>query len=169
MAPGSRKAQGGFWLPAPTTDLDAVLLVESAVDALSALLLLAPTLPSDTLVASTAGLASALPRWLQAFPAPRILCAYDADPAGDQAAAALQRHTPHCRRLRPAGAKDRLERSAAPSPPALALPAHPQRRHLRHSSTLPHHAPSLCYWKPSAALSTPTSRTAHTSSNSFLQ
>jgi len=57
-------------------------------------------------VASTAGVASALPRWLQAFHAPRILCAYDADPAGDQAAAALRRHTPRCSRLRPVGAKD---------------------------------------------------------------
>ena len=106
MAPGSRKARGGFWLPANTDHLDALLIVESAVDALSALLLLAPTLPPDTLVASTAGVASALPPWLQAFRAPRTLCAYDADPAGDQAAAALRRHTPLCNRLRPAGAKD---------------------------------------------------------------
>ena len=106
MAPGSRKARGGFWLPANTADLDALLVTESAVDALSALLLLAPTLPPDTLLASTAGVASALPPWLQAFQAPRTLCAYDADPAGDQAAADLRRHTPHCSRLRPVGAKD---------------------------------------------------------------
>lgn len=106
MAPGSRKALGGFWLPVDTNDLDALLIAESAVDALSAVLLQAPTLPPDTLVASTAGVASALPHWLRAFHAPRILCAYDADPAGDQAAAALRRHTPHCSRLRPVGAKD---------------------------------------------------------------
>ena len=78
VAPGSRKARGGFWLPAPTDDLDAVLLVERAVNALST-----------------------LPRWLHAFPAPRTLCAYDVDPA-----AALRRHTPNRSRLRPAGAKD---------------------------------------------------------------
>ncbi len=106
MAPGSRKARGGFWLPAPTAELDALLLVESALDALSAVRLLAPSLPPDTLVASTAGLVSALPRWLQAFHAPRTICAYDADPAGDQAAAALRRHTANCTRLRPVGAKD---------------------------------------------------------------
>ena len=106
MAPGSRKARGGFWLPANTDDLDALLIVESAVDALSAVLLLAPTLPPDTLVASTAGVASALPRWLQAFHAPRTLCAFDADRAGDQAALAFRRHTPNCSRLRPVGAKD---------------------------------------------------------------
>ena len=106
MAPGSRKARGGFWLPAQTDDLDAILLVESALDALAALRLLAPTLPPDTLLASTAGIATTLPRWLQAFRAPRILCAYDADHAGDQAADALRRNTPNCSRLRPVGAKD---------------------------------------------------------------
>ena len=84
MAPGSRKARGGFWLPAPTAELDALLLVESALDALSAVRLLAPSLPPDTLVASTAGLVSALPRWLQAFHAPRTICAYDDDQDDDQ-------------------------------------------------------------------------------------
>ena len=83
--PGSRKAHGGFWLPAAA---DALLLVESAGDALSAIRLLAPDLPPDTLVVSTAGIASAFPPWLLAFRAPQTLCAYDADPAGDQAAAA---------------------------------------------------------------------------------
>ena len=106
MAPGSRKARGGFWLPAPSADLEAILIVESALDALSVLRLLGPGLPPDTLVASTAGVASALPPWLQAFHAPRTLCAYDADPAGDQAADAIRRHTPNCSRLRPVGAKD---------------------------------------------------------------
>ncbi len=106
MAPGSRKARGGLWLPANIDDLDAILLVESALDALAALRLLAPTLPPDTLLASTAGIATSLPPWLQAFRAPRILCAYDADRAGDQAADSLRRHTPHCSRLRPVGAKD---------------------------------------------------------------
>ncbi len=116
MAPGSRKAQGGFWLPAAAAP-DALLLTESAVDALSALLLLAPALPPDTLVASTAGVAAALPRWLQAFHAPQTLCAYDADPAGDLAADALRLHTPNFSRLRPVGAKDcndLLRRSPSP-------------------------------------------------------
>jgi len=106
MAPGSRKARGGFWLPPPELPLDALLLVESAVDALSAARLLGPSLPPDTLVASSAGVAVSLPAWLHAFQPPLILCAYDADPPGDQAAAALQRQLPTCRRLRPAGAKD---------------------------------------------------------------
>ena len=106
LAPGSRKARGGFWLPAPDLPLDALLLVESALDALSAVRLLAGSLPPDTLVASSAGVAASLPPWLQAFQPPLILCAYDADPPGDQAAAALQRQLPNCQRLRPRGAKD---------------------------------------------------------------
>lgn len=59
----------------------------------------------DTLVASTAGLATSLPPWMRAFQPDRILCAYDADPPGDQAAA-LQRQLPNCQRLRPVAAKD---------------------------------------------------------------
>ena len=106
LAPGSRKARGGFWLPAPDLPLDALLLVESALDALSAARLLAASLPPDTLVASSAGLAASLPPWLHAFQPPLILCAYDADPPGDQAATALQRQLPNCQRLRPTGAKD---------------------------------------------------------------
>ena len=106
LAPGSRKARGGFWLPAPDLPLDALLLVESALDALSAARLLGPFLPPDTLVASSAGVAVSLPPWLQAFQPPLILCAYDADPPGDHAAAALQRKLPACRRLRPPAAKD---------------------------------------------------------------
>ena len=50
MAPGSRKARGGFWLPANTDDLDAILIVESAVDALSAFLMLVPTCASMELL-----------------------------------------------------------------------------------------------------------------------
>lgn len=106
MAPGSRKARGGFWLPAPELPPGALLLVESAVDALSAARLLANSVPPDTLVASTAGVAPALPAWLHAFQPAPILCAYDADPPGDHAAAALRRQFPSCRRLRPVGAKD---------------------------------------------------------------
>ena len=64
-------ARGGFW-PTNTNDLDALLIVENAVDDLSALLLLVPTLPPDTLLASTAGVAATLPRWLQAFHAPLL-------------------------------------------------------------------------------------------------
>ena len=106
LAPGSRRDRGGFWLTIGSAAPAAVLLTESAVDALSAVLLPAPGLPANCLVASSAGTARRLPRSLASFPAPRLLCGYDADPAGDQAALALLRQHPRMRRLRPAGAKN---------------------------------------------------------------
>lgn len=106
MAPGSRKALGSFWLPAPIHELGAVLIVESAVDALSALLLLRDSLPPHTLIASTAGVAPRLPRWLRDLRPPQTLCAYDSDTAGERAADSLLRNTPNACRLSPAGAKD---------------------------------------------------------------
>ena len=84
LAPGSRRDRGGFWLTTGSAPPAAVLLTESAVDALSAALLPVPSLPADSLIASTAGTARRLPRWLDSFPDSRLLCGYDADPAGDQ-------------------------------------------------------------------------------------
>lgn len=106
LAPGSRRDHGGFWLSTGSAPPAAVLLVESAVDALSAVLLPAPGLPPDCLVASTAGTARRLPRWLAACPDSGLLCGYDADPPGDQAARALRRLHPRLQRLRPLRAKD---------------------------------------------------------------
>ena len=106
LAPGSRRARGGFRLVPPDRPPAAILVVESAVDALSAACLPAPGLPPDTLIASTAGTAPDLPPWLPRQPDIPVLCGYDADPAGDRAAASLLRRLPHARRLRPAGAKD---------------------------------------------------------------
>ncbi len=106
LAPGSRRDRGGFWLTTGSAPPAAVVLTESAVDALSAVLLPAPALPTDCLVASTAGAAHRLPHWLDAFQHVPLLCAYDADPAGDQAARDLLRQHPLLQRLRPLGAKD---------------------------------------------------------------
>ena len=118
LAPGSRRDRGGFWLTTGSAPPAAVLLTESAVDALSAVLLPAPGLPTDCLLASTAGTAPRLPAWLHRFRHLPLLCAYDADPAGDQAASALLRQHPRLRRLRPQGAKDwnDLLRLLAPCP-----------------------------------------------------
>ena len=111
LAPGSRRQRGGFWLTSGPVPPSAALLVESAVDALSVLQLPAPDLPApglppNCLLASTAGAARRLPRWLGPFPDSGLLCGYDADQAGDQAACALQRLHPALRRLRPSRAKD---------------------------------------------------------------
>ena len=116
LAPGSRRACGGFWLTTGSAPPAACLLVESAVDALSAALLPAPGLPPTCLIASTAGTARHLPRWLDRFPGSRLLCGYDADPAGDQAARALLRQHPALRRLRPLRAKDWNDLLRSPAP-----------------------------------------------------
>ena len=47
MDPGCRKPQRGFWLPGNTSDPDAILL-ESAIDALSAILLVLSRPPYAT-------------------------------------------------------------------------------------------------------------------------
>ena len=117
LAPGSRKASGGFWLPPRRGPPTALLLVESALDALAALQTPPPGLPPTTLLASTAGVTPSWPPWLHAWPHLLPLCGFDADPAGDRAAAALQLHCPALQRFRPRGAKDwnDLLRPAQPS------------------------------------------------------
>ena len=57
-----------------------------------------------TVIASTAGLATTPPPWIDA--GHDILCAYDADRAGDQAARRLQRRHARVRPLRPQSGKD---------------------------------------------------------------
>ena len=106
LAPGSRRDRGCFWLATSPAPPAAILLVESAVDALSALLLPAPGLPADCLLVSTAGTARRLPRWLRLDPPAELLCGYDADAPGDRAAQALSRSHPQLRRLRPPDAHD---------------------------------------------------------------
>lgn len=106
LAPGSRRDRGSFWLATSPAPPSAILLTESAVDALSALLLPVPGLPADCLLVSTAGTARRLPRWLSIGPRAELLCGYDADAAGDRAAQALSRSHPQLRRLRPPDAKD---------------------------------------------------------------
>ena len=55
---------------------------------------------------TTADAARRLPAWIAGLASSPLLCGYDADFAGDQAALALHRQHPHLRRLRPQGAKD---------------------------------------------------------------
>jgi len=47
MDPGCRKPQRGFWLPANTSDPDAILIVESAIDALYGLLVVPSRHPTQ--------------------------------------------------------------------------------------------------------------------------
>lgn len=103
MAPGSRKARGGFWI-ARRTPPRSGLIVESAVDALSAYQLAA--MQDTDIFLSTAGLAPDMPPWILAFQLSEIACGYDADPPGEQAAERLLRQIPALQRKRPDGTKD---------------------------------------------------------------
>jgi hypothetical protein len=99
MAPGSRKDRGFFSLPAAITD--AIVLCESAIDAISC-----HALHPDYRCLSTSG-ARPDPAWLaalilQGFP---VYCGFDADPTGEAMAQRLHDLHPSIRRLRPA-AKD---------------------------------------------------------------
>ena len=95
MAPGSRKDHGFFAIP--VTDQPAIILCESAIDAISCLALH----PQHRCI-STAG-ARPNPRWLPAFidQGHPIYCGFDADPTGDNMAHAMISLYPAVRRLRP--------------------------------------------------------------------
>ena len=107
MAPGSRKARGGFWLPCDRNRPALVILTESAVDAISARSLrIEATREHGAVVASAAGIARSVPPWIEEWKPRRIVCAYDADNAGDGAAHRLAVNDPRVIRMRPCGAKD---------------------------------------------------------------
>lgn len=95
MAPGSRKDLGFFAVS--TGPGSAIILCESAIDALSCLALH----PSHRCV-STAG-ARPNPRWLPAFidQGFQIYCGFDADPTGEAMALAMLSLYPSVKRLRP--------------------------------------------------------------------
>ena len=105
MAPGSRKDCGSFWIPADDTPVHTLFIAESAIDALSAFSLTDLRNPG-TVFLSTSGATGRLPAWLEAWTPKRIICAFDADDAGDEAADRLAENDPRVRRLRPEGGKD---------------------------------------------------------------
>ena len=109
MAPRSRKNCGSFQMPADNTPLHTLIIAESAIDALS----LADLRSPGTVLLSTCGATSQLPAWLEAWTPQRIICAFDADDAGDQAADRLAATDPRIRRLRAKGEKDWNEILAA--------------------------------------------------------
>lgn len=97
LAPGSRKDHGFFSASAPCAQAQALVLCESAIDALSCLVL-HPT----SRCLSTSG-ARPHPAWLssllqQALP---VFCGFDADPTGDAMAQRMIELHPAILRLRP--------------------------------------------------------------------
>ncbi len=120
MAPGSRKARGGFWMRSSARPPHTVILTESAIDAISLLHLKSPPNP-ETAVVSTAGATAALPEWIDAWNPKRILCAFDADATGDELARRLCRSDNRIQRLRPPEHKDWNE--ILQKSPFLRIPA----------------------------------------------
>jgi len=95
MAPGSQKNLGYFSVQAP--DARIVILCESAIDAISCLLL-----HPASLCLSTSG-ARSNPRWLPALLSQGlpVYCGFDSDAAGDAMAERMMCLHPSLRRLRP--------------------------------------------------------------------
>jgi hypothetical protein len=95
MAPGSRKDRGYFSLP--STPCQAIILCESAIDAISC-----HALHPTYRCLSTSG-ARPDPQWLSSLlqPGQPIYCGFDADPTGDLMAQRMRELHPSIRRLRP--------------------------------------------------------------------
>jgi hypothetical protein len=95
MASGSRKDAGYFWIG--QSGSKEIVLCESAIDAISCL-----RLYPERICISTSGV-RANPRWLRGLIAHgyRIHCGFDADEAGETAAAAMLTLHPEVARLRP--------------------------------------------------------------------
>jgi len=95
LAPGSRKDLGYFSIP--VLEPAAVILCESAIDAVSCL-----ALYYRTLCISTAG-ARPNPIWLESLlqQGKHVYCGFDADPTGDEMASAMIATHPTVKRLRP--------------------------------------------------------------------
>jgi hypothetical protein len=95
MAPGSRKDQGFFAVPA--TALDATVLCESAIDAISC-----HTLHPECRCLSTAG-ARPNPAWLVELVGQggQVYCGFDLDDTGEAMAQSMMTLYPSIQRLRP--------------------------------------------------------------------
>ena len=95
LAPGSKKAQGFFYVKNKTTQ--KVVLCESAIDALSYY-----SLDQDYIAISTAG-AHANPPWLSSLikRGLKVFCGFDADKTGDLMAEQMIALYPVIKRLRP--------------------------------------------------------------------
>lgn len=102
MAPGSQKDLGFFSiapgsLPGPAAPREAIILCESAIDAISCF-----AIHPQHRCLSTAG-ARPNPRWLASLiqRGPQLYCGFDADPTGEAMAQAMISLYPAVQRLRP--------------------------------------------------------------------
>ena len=106
LASGTRRSAGGFRIGPEETGLaeGTIFLAESAIDAVSALSLSVGGLVR--VCASTAGVCRRLPDSLCDADLVAVVCGFDADAAGDVAAAALAASDRRLRWARPYGGKD---------------------------------------------------------------
>jgi len=97
LAPGSRKDQGFFSVPADLAPSESIVLCESAIDAISCSILRPRHLCHSTSGArpDPARLAPLLAQSRQVY------CGFDADPTGDRMAAEMIARHPAIARLRP--------------------------------------------------------------------
>jgi hypothetical protein len=97
LTPGTQKDQGFFSIP--VAPLPAIILCESAIDAISCF-----ALHPQHRCLSTAG-ARPNPRWLKPLldQGCKVYCGFDTDPAGEQMAQAMIALHPSVKRLRPSG------------------------------------------------------------------
>ncbi len=105
MAPGSRKDRGSFRIGGGPATVDTLFIAGSAIDALSAFAM-PGSCRTGCVFLSTCGTASRLPAWAEAWKPARIICGFDADAAGDEAAGRLAASDRRVSRIRPAGGKD---------------------------------------------------------------
>jgi C-terminal domain on Strawberry notch homologue/Toprim-like/Protein of unknown function (DUF3991)/P-loop containing NTP hydrolase pore-1/MutS domain I len=110
LAPGSARDAGYFWLRSGTEDVTRVVLVESAIDAISLAKLEQDKLPDrpTTVYLSTDGSGAIPTETLQQVIAQggQVLVAFDADGAGEKMAWRVAEAVPGVRRMVPAVGKD---------------------------------------------------------------
>lgn len=103
LAQGSRKNLGFFAIPSfPPKHLQQIILVESAIDAISCFAIHQNSWQQNSWCISTAG-ARHNPLWLSSlFPlCNNVFCGFDADSTGDSIAHAMMTLLPSIKRLRP--------------------------------------------------------------------
>ncbi len=132
LAPGSDRAAGWFWLQQGEGEVKRVVLVESAIDALSLATLEREKLTQleTTVYLSTDGSGAIPVNALQSLVASdgKVLVAFDADQAGEKMAWRVAAEVLGVRRMVPAAGKDWNDRLLAELQPELEPESQPDRQ-----------------------------------------
>jgi C-terminal domain on Strawberry notch homologue/P-loop containing NTP hydrolase pore-1/Toprim-like/Protein of unknown function (DUF3991)/MutS domain I len=131
LAPGSERDAGYFWLRSGTEEVKRVVLVESAIDAISLAVLEREKSPNAmTVYLSTDGSGALPTEVLQQAIAQggQVLVAFDADKAGEKMAWRVAAAVPGVKRMVPAVGKDWNDRLLAERHPDRVVPKSPDRQ-----------------------------------------